>query len=63
VYFFDNSELNVNGPYDFFAEKNGDRLFVARPQVAPQWFDEYLLKKLSASGTSVLSAPPEGGAA
>ncbi|GHT95780.1 hypothetical protein FACS1894141_5030 [Spirochaetia bacterium] len=46
VFFFDNSTLNLSGSYEFFAEKTGGKLHIVSPQTAPQWFGEYVLKKM-----------------
>jgi predicted ABC-type ATPase len=46
VFFFDNSVSSGNIHFDFFAEKNTGRLRINSKQTAPQWFNEYLLKKL-----------------
>ncbi|MDR3335571.1 MAG: hypothetical protein LBT16_00070 [Treponema sp.] len=46
VFFFDNSDINTTGSYEFFAEKDANRLHILNPQTSPQWFNEYLLKML-----------------
>jgi predicted ABC-type ATPase len=45
AYLFDNSAQKANDAFDFFAEKNGKRVYVS--DSAPQWFGEYLLKYLA----------------
>jgi len=46
AYFFDNSKEKVNGSFDFFAEKNGNQLYLFDQNSVPQWFDNYILKYL-----------------
>ena len=45
AYFFDNSKEKINGSFDFFAEKNAERLYLTNNRSVPQWLDEYLLKR------------------
>ena len=45
AYLFDNSAQRENGFFDFFAEKNGKRVYVS--DSVPRWFGEYLLKHLA----------------
>jgi predicted ABC-type ATPase len=47
AYFFDNSKEKTNGSFDFFAEKNGNQLYLSDPNSVPQWFNEFILKKLT----------------
>jgi predicted ABC-type ATPase len=49
IFFFDNSHLNTNGHFDFFAEKNQNQLYMNQSQSTPQWFNEYVLKKMDLS--------------
>ena len=46
AYFFDNSKEKSNGLFEFFAEKNGGCLYLSDRHSVPQWFEEYILKKL-----------------
>ena len=46
AYFFDNSKEKINGSFDFFAEKNGDKLFLYDSDSVPQWFEESIIKQL-----------------
>ena len=46
AYFFDNSKEKTNGSFDFFAEKNGDNLFLYDSDSVPQWFEENIIKPL-----------------
>jgi predicted ABC-type ATPase len=47
AYFFDNSREKVNGSFDFFAEKNGNQLYLSNPDSVPQWFVKFILKQLA----------------
>jgi predicted ABC-type ATPase len=47
AYFFDNSKEKTNGSFDFFAEKDGNQLYLSDPNSVPQWFNEFILKKLT----------------
>jgi predicted ABC-type ATPase len=47
VFFFDNSDNIVNNAYDFFAEKAEGKLYVSKSDVAPEWFNKYILQKIS----------------
>jgi hypothetical protein len=46
VFFFDNSDSNRIGHFDFFAEKRESQLHINSTQLTPQWFDEYILKRI-----------------
>ena len=46
AYFFDNSKEKAAGSFDFFAEKNGDKLFIYNSDSVPQWFEENIIKPL-----------------
>jgi len=46
AYLFDNSSERLNGSFEIFAEKNGDDLYLCENVNIPQWFDEYVIKKL-----------------
>lgn len=46
AYFFDNSKEKANGSFDFFAEKNGNQLFLSDSDSIPQWFDKNILEQL-----------------
>ena len=45
AYLFDNSNQNMSGAFDFFAEKDGKRVYLSDTSV-PQWFGKYILKYL-----------------
>jgi len=45
AYFFDNSSERVNGSFNLFAEKD-DNLNISESDFLPQWFDEYVLRRL-----------------
>ena len=47
AYFFDNSRKKVNGSFDFFAEKNGNLLYLSDPDSVPQWFGKFILEQLA----------------
>jgi len=47
AYFFDNSKENINGSFDFFAEKEGKQLYLFEPDSVPQWFGKFILKQLA----------------
>ena len=46
AYFFDNSKEKRDGLFDFFAEKNGTRLYLSDPNSVSQWFDEFILSQI-----------------
>lgn len=46
AFFFDNSNLKMNGSFDFFAEKNGKKVYLSDPLSVPHWFFDYILKKI-----------------
>jgi len=46
AYLFDNSSERSNNSFNFFVEKNGNNIFLANSNLVPQWFDEFLLKRL-----------------
>jgi predicted ABC-type ATPase len=46
AYLFDNSKEKINGSFNFFAEKNGELLYLSDSNSIPQWFDEFILKQL-----------------
>ena len=43
AYMFDNSNQNMNGSFNFFAEKNGKRIVFSDRFSVPQWFVEHVL--------------------
>jgi len=45
AYFFDNSKEKTNGSFQFFAEKNGNKVYLSDPDSIPQWFDDSILKQ------------------
>jgi predicted ABC-type ATPase len=47
AYLFDNTSAKSNGSFDFFAEKNGDNICLSDTNLVPQWFDEFVLRKLA----------------
>jgi predicted ABC-type ATPase len=46
VYLFDNTSNKLNGSFDFFAEKNGNEMFLKDTNLVPQWFDEFVLRNI-----------------
>jgi len=46
TYFFDNSNENLNGSFNFFMEKNDNNIYISNTNSVPQWFNEYILSKL-----------------
>jgi predicted ABC-type ATPase len=46
AYLFDNTSKKSNNSFDFFVEKNENNIYLSNSDLVPQWFDEYLLKKL-----------------
>jgi predicted ABC-type ATPase len=46
VFFFDNSVLFDQEAYHFFAEKKSNKIYVSHTPAMPQWFDEYILRKI-----------------
>ena len=46
AYLFDNSSEKTNGSFDFFVEKNQERVYLSHSKSVPQWFDEFLLNQL-----------------
>jgi predicted ABC-type ATPase len=47
AYLFDNTSEKINGSFDFFVEKNGNSIFLSDTNLVPQWFDEFVLRKLT----------------
>jgi predicted ABC-type ATPase len=47
VFFFDNSCFFDSGAYHFFAEKRSNKIYVSNSPAMPQWFDEYILRKVT----------------
>jgi predicted ABC-type ATPase len=47
VFFFDNSVLFDQDAYYFFAEKRDNKIYVSNSPAMPQWFDEYILRKIT----------------
>jgi predicted ABC-type ATPase len=47
VFFFDNSVFSDTGAYRFFAEKRSNKIYVLNSPATPQWFDEYILRKIT----------------
>jgi predicted ABC-type ATPase len=46
AYLFDNTSKKSNASFDFFAEKNGNDIFLSDTDLVPQWFDEFVLRNL-----------------
>jgi len=46
AYLFDNTSEKLNNSFIFFVEKNGKNIYLSNSDSVPQWFDEYLLRKL-----------------
>jgi predicted ABC-type ATPase len=46
VFFFDNSFFSDSVTYRFFAEKRSNKIYVSNSSAMPQWFDEYILRKI-----------------
>jgi len=46
AYLFDNTSEKSNNSFNFFVEKNGKNIYLVNSNLVPQWFDEYLLKRL-----------------
>jgi predicted ABC-type ATPase len=46
AYLFDNSSEKTNGSFNFFIEKNGDEVFLSGINLAPQWFDKFIMNRL-----------------
>jgi predicted ABC-type ATPase len=46
AYLFDNTSEKSNNSINFFVEKNGKNIYLVNSNLVPQWFDEYLLKRL-----------------
>jgi predicted ABC-type ATPase len=47
VFFFDNSVFSDHEAYHFFAEKRSNKIIVSKSPAIPQWFDEYILRKIT----------------
>jgi len=46
AYLFDNTSGKNNNTFNFFVEKNGENIYLTDSNVVPQWFDEFVLKRL-----------------
>ena len=46
AYIFDNSNTKQNNSFDFFLEKDAERIILSDTDFVPQWFDEFILRKL-----------------
>jgi len=46
AYLFDNTSEKSNNSFNFFVEKNGNDIYLSNSNFVPQWFDEFVLKKL-----------------
>jgi predicted ABC-type ATPase len=47
AYLFDNTSEKSNNTFNFFAEKNGNSIYLSNLNIIPQWFDEFILKRLN----------------
>ena len=46
AYLFDNSSEKSNNSFNLFVEKKGNDIYLANSNLVPQWFDEFLLKRI-----------------
>ena len=46
AYLFDNTSEKSNNSYNFFVEKKRDNIYLTNSNFVPQWFDEFVLKRL-----------------
>jgi len=46
AYLFDNTSEKSNNSFNFFVEKNEKDIYLINSNLVPQWFDEFVLKKL-----------------
>jgi len=46
AYLFDNTSEKSNNSFNFFVEKNGTNIYLSNSNLVPQWFDEFVLKKI-----------------
>jgi predicted ABC-type ATPase len=46
AYLFDNSSERSNNSFNLFVEKNGNNIYISNSNLVPQWFDEFLLKRI-----------------
>jgi predicted ABC-type ATPase len=46
AYLFDNTSEKSNNSYNFFVEKKGNSIYFTNSNFVPQWFDEFVLKRL-----------------
>jgi len=46
AYLFDNTSEKTNNSFNFFAEKSERNIYLSNSNLVPQWFDEFILKKL-----------------
>ena len=47
AYLFDNTSGKSNNSFNFFIEKNENNIYISNSNFVPQWFDEFILKKLA----------------
>jgi predicted ABC-type ATPase len=46
AYLFDNTSERSNNTYNFFVEKKENSIYLTNSNFVPQWFDEFVLKRL-----------------
>jgi len=46
AYLFDNTSEKTNNSFNFFVEKSGKNIYLSNSNLVPQWFDEFVLKRL-----------------
>jgi predicted ABC-type ATPase len=46
AYLFDNTSEKTNNSFNFFVEKSENNIHLSNSNSVPQWFDEFILKKL-----------------
>ena len=46
AYLFDNTSEKTNNSFNFFVEKSEKNIYLSNTNSIPQWFDEFILKKL-----------------
>jgi hypothetical protein len=47
AYLFDNTSERSNNSFDFCVEKNGKYIYLSDTNLVPQWFDEFVLRRLT----------------
>ena len=46
AYLFDNTSGKSNNSFNFFVEKNGNNIYLSNSNIVPQWFDEFVLRRI-----------------